>query len=200
MIRKSWSLILFVALATTAAAFPQEENGPFVLDVSGGFTLPIGDNMDPFERGFAFEGALGYRMTTRLDLGVLYGYDGFGYPDDVEAAASAAGVDIDFSQQRLGGYLRAFFSEGRKRFYTRIALTRCSVSQTIPVRTPGGDVVGTADFDDDYLCAGGGLGLQLRGDDDANLNLELMHHTIFTDDGDGHFLTLTLGGSFGFLL
>ena len=89
MIRKSWSLILFVALATTAAAFPQEENGPFVLDVSGGFTLPIGDNMDPFERGFAFEGALGYRMTTRLDLGVLYGYDGFGYPDDVEAAASA---------------------------------------------------------------------------------------------------------------
>ena len=58
------------------------------------------------------------------------------------------------------------------------------------MRTPGGDVVGTADFDDDYLCAGGfGLGLQLRGDDDANLNLELMHHTIFTDDGDGHFLT-----------
>jgi len=178
------------ALGALAAGEPPEK--PAFLTAGGGLNRPFGDAADTVDGSYTLCGSLGLRVAPHVGVGAVVAYDRF-TTDIGDLEIPGAPDELSSSFTRIGGFVRVFLGGGEKTaFFLRGEVGNCHVEGDSASGSPSESVTVSVSTEPiDELYAGGGIGLQIRGENDANLTLEAMYHNVFGEEDDARFATLT---------
>lgn len=195
---------------------------PWMFNVGGGLSFPVGEFADAIETGGAFQIGGGWRFMPELGVQLTYFYSGYDVEEDV-----LPGGDLDAYASIQYGALEAVYTPighgpvdfylvgGPGLYYRYVTVSRFAGTAVVPYCDPwlfycsataveARDVIGSRD--DWNFGVGGGLGVMLKLGPYAGVFLEGRYHYVwgdeFTDaegnerDSDAQFIPVMAGFRF----
>lgn len=191
------NLLAAAVLALTVSATPSFASGPTWLGVNAGVNVPTGDFGDFASLGF-FGGATGTMMINeQFGVGGDINFHSFGVSDDYEellAALAGEPVDVSLSAVQITPHAKYFFGSGSDftpyaKFGVGIYNLRAKVESAS---------VGSSDDSESKLGFNLGVGGMIKASETMAYGVELLYHTIMTDDESSSLFTIGGVLNFGF--
>jgi opacity protein-like surface antigen len=196
---------------TLVAPLPAQNTNKFTFHLGGGFTQPVRDASDRFERGFNITAGGGVNFTPRFGLLGEFGYNDL---DLTTTALTAAGVPAgsgriySFTANPIvrfnpRGRFDAYVIGGGGYYRRTVEFTEPTTAVVtafdpfygvfFPAEIPVNRVLGSFTQNKGGLNIGGGVTFALGQDTNTKIFAETRYHHIFTTPIDTNYMPVTFG-------